>query len=160
MRHLLSAVLAVAAVMMAPAPAWAQMVQPRQPNISRDGDPYSNGNHTLRDRENDPGDGWGADDPRIRGTGVRVDQAAGDWPWGELVYGKTYPAPLEITNKCDSTEIVSIFVNNLPYLNIQRFVSVPAKQTITVNRHDHHAGAAESAADRAREPAARHLRHH
>ncbi len=117
--------------LLAPVAAGQQLPQPRQPNPG-DADPYTNTSHPLRDKTKDPGEGWGVDDPRVRGTGVRMDSASADWPWGELVYGKTYPAPLAITNKCKSTEQVSIFTNKLPYLNIQRFVSVPGEQTIVV----------------------------
>jgi hypothetical protein len=34
------------------------------------------------------------------------NEAKWDWAWGELIFGRTYPTTLEVTNKCESEEKV------------------------------------------------------
>jgi hypothetical protein len=79
----------------------------------------------------DPGEKW--NNPR-RGDGTPViRQAAGDWEWGELFYGKTYPTKLTVSNKCDTPETATITVNDLSYLEIAKKVTIPAKSSIEVD---------------------------
>ena len=108
-------------------PLYDPRTDPTSPVWDPKYDPKSDRDHPVKDPKRDPG----AD---TRGFGLDIGAAdvthrAGDWPWGELFYGKEYPATLKITNDCRGTETVSIFVNGLPYLSVPTSVTVPGKSS-------------------------------
>lgn len=93
-----------------------------------------NPNHPLKDSSTDPGpnpDKEAPDDRYADGSPV-ITHAEGNWPWGELLYGKTYPTSLTIKNDCWSDETVGIFVTNLPYISLPASVTVPARSSLDV----------------------------
>lgn len=96
--------------------------------------PAGNPNHPLKDPSTDPGPKPEKDVPEERSTDgtPAITFAEGDWPWGELLYGKTYPTEITITNDCWSAETVGIFVSNLPYVTLPSSVTVPAKGKLNV----------------------------
>lgn len=93
-------------------------------------DPYADAGHPLKG-EQDPGAAW---DTNRRGLGEpHIVNAAGAWEWGELVYGRTYPTALLVTNHCETEEAVTITVEGLPYLDIPSRVTIPPLASVTVD---------------------------
>lgn len=102
-------------------------------------DPYADPNHPLKGDE-DPGHAWDAGnmndwngDHGGRGTpGIR--NAVGSWDWGELLFDRTYPGKLTVRNKCESPQVVNVFVYDLPYLQgLPDEVPVPALDSVEVS---------------------------
>lgn len=93
--------------------------------------PGNDPNHPLKDPMKDPGPDPGQvpEEQRKSDGTPAIQYAAGDWPWGELLYGKTYPTKLTIKNECWSDETVGIFVTNLPYISLPGSVTVPARSS-------------------------------
>jgi hypothetical protein len=143
MRHLYVLVclmVAAAPALVSPPPVSGQETQEAQAESSRtydpntpDGEPgYNAGkdpDHPMKSPD-DPGEAW--NNPRRADGTPSIRQSVGDWEWGELVYGNTYPTKLTVTNKCDTPETAIITVNDLPYLDIAKQVRVPAKSSIEV----------------------------
>lgn len=130
-------VLGIAAMAVAPNPAGGQEAQqessreydPNTPDPDPAYRPQNDPDFPLRS-PNDPGDAW--NNPRRADGTPSIRLAAGDWEWGELVYGETYPTKLTVTNKCETPETATITVNDLPYLEIAKQVTVPARSSIDV----------------------------
>jgi hypothetical protein len=89
-------------------------------------DPRTDPDHPQKS-QTDPGEEW--NNPRRADGSPHIKQAAGDWEWGELFYGHTYPAQLTVTNDCETKETVTVTVENLPYLTIPKTIEVNAKST-------------------------------
>ncbi len=103
---------------------------PNSPQFDENYDPATDPDHPLKNPGKDPGAGW-ARHRRADGT-PRVATGKADWDWGEMYFDGTYATALIITNDCDSDEQVSLFINDLPYLKMQKKVTVPAKSTFIV----------------------------
>jgi hypothetical protein len=87
-------------------------------------DPALDPNHPLRGQD-DPGEAW--DGPHRRADGTpNITVLSGDWDWGELEYDRTYQTSLVVVNECDWQQEVTIEVDNLPYLSINRRARIPA----------------------------------
>jgi hypothetical protein len=87
-------------------------------------DPALDPNHPLRGQE-DPGAAW--DGPHRRADGTpNITVLSGDWDWGELEYDRTYQTALVVINECDWPQDVTIEVDNLAYLSINRRARIPA----------------------------------
>ena len=87
-------------------------------------DPALDPNHPLRGQE-DPGAEW--DGPHRRADGTpNITVLSGDWDWGELESDRTYQTALVVKNECDWPQDVTIEVDNLPYLSINRRARIPA----------------------------------
>jgi len=69
-----------------------------------------------------------------KGFGTFVHAAKGEWPWGERYYEGRFGAPLEIENKCNSPQLVGIFMNGLPYLSMPKLVKVPPGKTTVMGQ--------------------------
>jgi hypothetical protein len=91
--------------------------------------PGNDPNHPLKDPAKDPGPNPGQvpEEQRKSDGTPAIGYADGNWPWGELLYGKTYPTTLTITNKCKTPETVGIFVTGLPYISLPPTATVPAE---------------------------------
>ncbi len=136
--------MALGAPVWVPAPAVGQEPEAYDPNYDPRTDPNSpeydpgywaaeDPNHPLR-QEEDPGEAWdavGGSDARADGS-PSVRRATGDWDWGELFYDMTIPARLVVRNQCEGPEVVTITVNNLPYLTMPKRVTVPGMSEIEV----------------------------
>ena len=148
MWHLLRVALVAALALQ---PGWEVAAQQQKPPPSRasakEGDarpgrsarndpthPGNNPNHPLKDPAKDPGPNPGQlpEEQRSSDGSPGIMYSDGDWRWGELLYGKTYPTKLTIRNECWSDESVGIFVTNLPYVTLPSSVTVPAKSTLDV----------------------------
>lgn len=118
----------------APATRPAPATGARKKMLEDPSTPAGNPNHPLKDSATDPGPNPDANAPDDRfsdGSPV-IRHAEGNWPWGELLYGKTYPTKLTIRNDCWSDETVGIFVTNLPYISLPASVTVPARSSLDV----------------------------
>lgn len=86
--------------------------------------------HPLKG-DQDPGSAWDAsnlgnwhDDHRETPP---IRNASGNWPWGEMFYGREYETTLVAKNRCDAPQTVNVFVHDLPYLKgLPTQVEVPA----------------------------------
>lgn len=132
--RVLTAALVLAIAALAPSLAEAQ---PRatanredaRPSRALRDDPNHPGNnpkHPLKDPKVDPGPG--RHDSPDGGTPA-VQSSSANWPWGELVYGKTYNTTLTVTNDCWQAETVGVFVTNLPYVTLPPSVTVPPRSS-------------------------------
>ncbi len=103
---------------------------PNSPQFDKNYNPATDPDHPLKDPGKDPAAGW-AKHRRADGT-PQVATGKADWDWGEMYFDGTYATALLITNDCDSDEKVTLFINNLPYLEMKKKVTVPAKSMLTV----------------------------
>lgn len=87
--------------------------------------PFDDPNHPLSGSK-DPGKAW---DDAVKGTGVAVSNATGDWNWGELFYDGTYATSLQVRNDCATPEPVYI-THDLQYLVIQSTAVIPPGGTV------------------------------
>ena len=118
----------------APATRPAPATGARKKMLEDPSTPAGNPNHPLKDPATDPGPNPDKDAPDDRfsdGSPV-IRHTAGNWPWGELLYGRTYPTTLTIRNDCWSDETVGIFVTNLPYISLPASATVPARSSLDV----------------------------
>lgn len=98
---------------------------------------WNDPSHPLKGDE-DPGEAWDAsnmdrwhDDHRETPP---IRSARGDWDWGELFYGRTYPGTLVVTNECEAPQVVNVFVYDLPYLrDLPDRVSVPGRDEVELD---------------------------
>lgn len=83
-------------------------------------DPFDDPFHPLKDPGRDPGPDQGA-----AGGAPAPHQLSADWDWGERYFGQQFPVTLTVTNRCNSTQVTSIFIDGLPYLEFPDRVDVP-----------------------------------
>jgi len=113
-------------------PDYEPRADPNHPDFETDKDgngtydPRTDPDHPQKD-ETDPGDEW--NNPRRADGSPHISQLAGDWEWGELFYDHSYPAQLTVTNTCETDEVISVTVENLPYLTIPSTIEVDANST-------------------------------
>lgn len=109
-------------------PTYDPRTDPNSPHFDPSYTAAEDPNHPLR-QEQDPGPEWDAAgfSDRRNDASPHVTNLVGDWEWGELYYERSYATRLVVTNDCKSSEVVTISVNNLPYLEIPERVMVPAE---------------------------------
>jgi len=97
--------------------------------------PYADPLHPTKNPDVDPGPGWDfspTDPPADQSPGVRATTS--DWDWGERYYDSRFDATLIINNLCESTQPVSIFIYDLPYLTMPSHLTVPPGETRVVGK--------------------------
>lgn len=89
-------------------------------------DPY----HPLKNPNEPPDKSW----EKKRGY-RKEDNSPGfvpqsvDWPWGERYFNQQFAVTLNIKNHCKTTQSVSVFTTQLPFLTFPKTVSVPPTKT-------------------------------
>lgn len=89
-------------------------------------DASSDPRHPLKNPDSAPAPGW-----ERQGGARKEDGSPGfaasavDWDWGERYFEQEFPVVINIKNLCDSTQTVSIFTTQLPFLTLPSKVSVP-----------------------------------